>query len=315
MSASHEPGGARQLLGPHRGGDAGELVGADPQRHDDLLERGVAGALPEAVDTHLDLAGSGLDSGQRVGRGEPEVVVAVSREHVVAGDLLADVLDQGAEVPRDAVPDGVGDVQRGGAGLDRGPEHLEHEVERRPGRVLGAELHVVGVLPGAGHATAGLGQHLGLVHLQHVLHVLGARRDEHVDAGPGRVAQRVPAAVDVGELGPRQTADGRGVGGIADRPGDCLDGFEVSLAGDREPGLDVVDPGPGQLFCDLELLGDVERDARRLLSVTKGRVEHDEVPRVSAAGQLSLSLTLCLCHRMSSLSCSVFLLLCVSVAL
>ncbi len=45
---------------------------------------------------------------------------------------------------------------------------------------------------------------------------------------------------------------------IADGPGDRLHRFEVTLARDREAGLDVVDSGPGQLFGDLELLGDVE---------------------------------------------------------
>ena len=144
--AGHEPRGAGQLLGAHRGRDAGELIGTDPQRHDDFLERGVPGPLTEPVDAHLDLARPGLHPGEGVRRGQPEVVVAVGRQHVVTRDLFPDVLDEGPEVPWDAVPDGVGDVQRGGAGFDRGPEHLQHEVERRPGGVLGAELHVVGVL-------------------------------------------------------------------------------------------------------------------------------------------------------------------------
>ena len=48
--------------------------------HDDLLERRVAGALAEAVDRHLDLARAGLDRGQRVGRGQTQVVVAVDAD-------------------------------------------------------------------------------------------------------------------------------------------------------------------------------------------------------------------------------------------
>ena len=47
------------------------------------------------------------------------------------------------------------------------------------------------------------------VHLQHVLHVVGAGGDEHVDAGPLGVAQGVPAAVDVGQLGAGQAGDHR----------------------------------------------------------------------------------------------------------
>ena len=45
--------------------------------------------------------------------------------------------EQVAVVPGDAVADRVGDVQSGGAGLDGRCEHLEHEVERGTGGVLG----------------------------------------------------------------------------------------------------------------------------------------------------------------------------------
>ena len=55
--------------------------------------------------------------------------------------------------------------------------------------------------------------------------------------------------------------------------GDGLHRLEVALAGDREPGLDDVDPEARELLRDLELLADVERDARRLLAVPQGRVE------------------------------------------
>ena len=113
--AADQPAGAGQLLGAHAGLDARELVGPDLDGHDHLLQGGVAGPLAQAVHAHLDLAGAGLHAGQRVGRGQAQVVVAVDRRDVVALDLPADVLDQGAEVPRDAVADGVGDVQGGGA--------------------------------------------------------------------------------------------------------------------------------------------------------------------------------------------------------
>ena len=54
---------------------------------------------------------------------------------------------------------------------------------------------------------------------------------------------------------------------------DRLDGLEVALARDREPGLDHVDPEARELLGDLELLAHVERDAGRLLAVPQGRVE------------------------------------------
>ena len=77
---AHEPRRGGDLLGLDAAGELRELGRARPEGHDDLLERRVAGALAEAVDRHLDLARAGLDGGERVGRREPEVVVAVDAD-------------------------------------------------------------------------------------------------------------------------------------------------------------------------------------------------------------------------------------------
>ena len=77
------------------------------------------------------------------------------------------------------------------------------------------------------------------------------------------------AAVDVLEPGARQAGDDRAPHGLGDR----LDRVEVTVGRDREAGLDHVDPQPGELLRDLELLGDVEGDAGRLLAVSQCRVE------------------------------------------
>ena len=78
-----------------------------------------------------------------------------------------------------------------------------------------------------------------------------------------------PRAVDVLEAGARQPGDDR----AAHRLGDRLDRLEVAVGRDREAGLDHVDAEARELLGDLELLGDVERDAGRLLAVSQGRVE------------------------------------------
>src|SRR5581483_6617954 len=62
--AADEAARAGQLLRVHLRVEAVELVGADLQRHGDFLERGVAGALAEAVDADLHLAGAVLDAGE-----------------------------------------------------------------------------------------------------------------------------------------------------------------------------------------------------------------------------------------------------------
>ena len=79
-----------QLRGAHQErrvdvGVEGQHVGAGPDRHHDLLERGVAGALAEAVDRALDLPRPADDAAERVGDRQPEVVVAVGREDHLVG--------------------------------------------------------------------------------------------------------------------------------------------------------------------------------------------------------------------------------------
>ena len=72
--------------------------------HHDLLEGGVAGALPEAVDGRVHVGRAGLDAGERVGGRHAEVVVRV---HL---DVEAALLDE----ERDHVEgvEGVEDAER-----------------------------------------------------------------------------------------------------------------------------------------------------------------------------------------------------------
>ena len=81
--ARHEPRGPGDL--PRHGAGVQADVGlARVQQHHDLLERGVAGALADAVDRALDLARAGQQPGERVGHRQAQVVVAVDRQHDVA---------------------------------------------------------------------------------------------------------------------------------------------------------------------------------------------------------------------------------------
>jgi hypothetical protein len=61
--------------------------------------------------------------------------------------------------------------------------------------------------------------------------------------------------------------------GALDLAGDLLDRLEIARRSDRKAGLDYIDPESGQLLGDLDLLGGVQRDAGRLLSVPECRVE------------------------------------------
>src|SRR5262245_15267125 len=144
-----EPRGPEDLLRPHPGLDAEEVL-PRPQRHHDLLERGVAGPLADPVDGALDLAGAVHEGRQRVRHRLPEVVVAVHGHHDLLDpvDALANLADTLSPLLGDGVPDGVRDVDGPGAGVDDSREHVAHVVEVRARGVFRRELHVLAVTAG-----------------------------------------------------------------------------------------------------------------------------------------------------------------------
>src|SRR3984957_19885134 len=106
---------ARVNMGPER-----HHVVAHPHRHHRLFQRGIAGALADAVDGALDLAGAGAYAGERIRHRHAEVVVAMHREDGLVGirHPIAHHLDQRKIFLRHRVPDGVGNIDGGGTGLD-----------------------------------------------------------------------------------------------------------------------------------------------------------------------------------------------------
>src|SRR2546430_14337696 len=84
-----QPAGAIQLAGLDVTPERGHLR-PDVARHHDLLERGVAGALADAIHRAFHLPRPGGDGGERVGDGETQVVVTVrpERDALGPGDAL-----------------------------------------------------------------------------------------------------------------------------------------------------------------------------------------------------------------------------------
>ena len=241
------------------------------QRHDDLLERGVAGALADAVDRALDLPRAGLDPGQAVGHRHAQVVVAVR-----ADDRLADVADafperanHGRILGGRGIADGVGDVDGGRTGLDGRLDDFAEEIELGPGGVLGGKLDVGAVAPGPAHAGHGPLDDLRGGHAQLVLAVDGRGCQEDVDPRLLGVFHGLPGAVDVLVVAPRQAADGR----AGDLAGNGPDRLEIADRGDRETRLDDIDPQTREHPRHFELLDQIHARARRLLAVAQGRVE------------------------------------------
>ncbi len=287
---------AVDLLGDDVAIDLVHLM-AGVEGHGDLFQAGVAGPLADAVDRHLDLARAVLDAGQRVGRGQTQVVVAVARDdHVLAARrVLTDVADQLAVLLRHGVADGVGDVERGRAGLDGHGQHLVEEAGIAAAGVLGAELDVGAQSAGIAHHLAHPLHHLLRRHLELVLHVDGRSGQEGVDARAVGALDRLPGGVDVVVVGAGQAGDHRrrrGPAKLVDARltahglSDLAHRVQVARRGGREAGLDDVHTQAGQLAGDLQLLLDVQRRARRLLPIAQGGIKDQNNVAVGINGRV-----------------------------
>ena len=272
---AHQATGGVELLRVDVGVGA-EVVAAGAQRHDDLFEGAVAGALADAVDAALDLARADLDGGEAVGHGHAQVVVTVDGEaHRLAqfGRLLAQVVEQPRKLARRGVADGVRDVDGGRAGVDGRAHEVGEEVAVGARGVHRRELHVVHVGAGAPDRAHRHLHHLFAVLAQLIHQVVVGRRQEEVDAGMRSVLQRLGGAVDGGVAAVRQ----RRYDGLAYLARDALHRFEVALRADGEARLDDVHPQPLQMLGYLNFLLDGHGRAGRLLAVAERRVEDEHL--------------------------------------
>ena len=268
--ALDEPARLVELLCAHVGVELGE-VAARLDRHDHLFERGVAGALADPVDRALHLARAVEHASQRVRRRHPEVVVAVHGDAraIDVRHVLVQRGDQRAELLRDRVADGVGDVDRRRTLVDRCLEQLVDELRVGAGGVHRRELDVGAVPLGPGDGGARHLHHVLAVLAQLVRHVDLARGDEDVDPRRLRLRDRVPARLDVVRVRACEAGDHRALHLACDQ----RDRLEVARRGEREARLDDVHVEPRELLRDLELVLDREADACRLLAVAEGGVE------------------------------------------
>ena len=262
--------GCVQLGGADVGVDA-QRIGARAHGHDHFFQRAVAGALADAVDGALDLPRARLDGCETVGDGEAEVVVAVHREHR-ALNASHGALEHGdglGELRRQGIADGVGDIDRRGAGLDDLLDDFDEELRLGARGVLGGELDVLAERAGDADRLDRAAHHFGARELELVLAVDGAGGEEDVHPRPLGVAQGRPGALDVGAGGAGEPADG----GAAHLAGDGLHRLEVAGRGGGETGLDDVDAKGLERSRHFQFLGEVHARARRLLAVAQRGVE------------------------------------------
>mmetsp|Transcript_11203 Transcript_11203/g.28731 ORF Transcript_11203/g.28731 Transcript_11203/m.28731 type:complete len:415 (+) Transcript_11203:471-1715(+) len=231
--------------------------------HDDLLQRGVARALADAVDGALHLARAGHGAGEAVGGAQPEVVLAVRGYDgaVDAGRVGLDRGDEAAELVRQVPACGVGDVKCGGACLDDSAQDAVQKLGVAAPRVLRAELDV-GAAEAAqvAHSRDGVLHHLVRRHLELELHVDFRGGDEGVHARLGGALHRVPCALQVRELGAGEAADDGhvavGARLVAHLDRDLPHRLKVVGRRDGEARLDDVHAQARQAACYVQLLLD-----------------------------------------------------------
>ena len=261
---THQPGRLVDLPRVDAGRGLEEVL-AHLQRHDDLLERGVARPLADAVDGAFHLAGAVLDRRQRVRHGQAEVVVAVhaDRRPVDVPHMLRDALDEPAELLRNGESDGVRDVDRRRPCRDDGVQDLVQERRFGARGVLRRELHIARIALGVLHRPHGLLEDLLLGLVQFVLAVDRGRGQKHVDPLALGRRQCGGRRVDVRCQRARKGRDNRALHRLRDH----LDRLGIAGRGDRKPAFDDVHAQPGELLRNLQLLRWCQTGAGRLFAI------------------------------------------------
>ncbi len=223
-----------------------------------------------------------LQSGQRIGHGQPQVVVAVHAEDrlMAVGRMLDDVADQRAVLFRQSVAHRVGQVDGGGPGVDDGLGHAAQKVLVGARGVLGGKFHIRRIACGPFDGGHGHFQHGVGFFAQFVAHVQIRCGQEGVDARRFSPLDGLPAAIDVSGHGPAQARHAN----VAGLGGDGLHSLEISPAGHGKPRLHDVHAQDFQLTRHAQLFLKIHGRAGRLLSIPEGGIKeidaigHDDSP-------------------------------------
>ena len=252
-------------------------VSAHAHRHHDLFERGVSGALADAVHRALELLHARFHRRERVRDGEPEVVVAVGGECdlLELGAQFANVQEERRVLGGQHVADGVREVDRRRTGLHGGAADGGDERGIGAGRVLAGELDLVDARAGALDRGRRTRDDLVGAEAKLLLHVQRAGREEDVRSRARCVGECGRRGVDVRVARAAERGDSDLLHGACDRS----DALEVAGRRGCEAGLDHVDAEPLELLADLHLLVRPQRDSRRLLAVPKRGVENCDPAR------------------------------------
>jgi hypothetical protein len=241
------------------------------QDHDDLFQAGVARPLADAVDGAFHLPGPASDGRERVGDGQPQVVMAVDRDDGLA-DVRHPVL-QGrhhmAVLGGDGITHRIGHVDRGGATLDGRLDHAAEVVQVGTGCVLGRKFHVVAEAPGILDRFYRRRQGLFPALTKQVLEMDVGGGNKHVDTTALGGLEGLGAGVDILSHGAAEAGDD----GFFQALGNFLHGLKVTRRGRRKTRLDDVHAQLFQLDGDLHFFLGIQAGPGSLFPVPQGGIK------------------------------------------
>ena len=202
----------------------------------------------------------------------PEIVVAVGRDDdlVHARHARPEHRDEIEIFLRQRVADGIRNIDRRGAGLDRRFADPAEIIVLGACRIHRAPLDIVGVAARPRHRRNDALVDLILRQLQLMLAVKRRRSDECVDAAALGWLDRLAGPVDVVEVRTREPADDRLLGEL----GDLGHRLEIAFRRDRKSSFDNVDAHRVEKLGDLQLLLECHRGAGALLAVAQSCIEN-----------------------------------------
>ncbi len=188
--------------------------------------------------------------------------------------MLLQVADDIEILRRYGVADGIRNIDRGGTSLNHRLNNLGQKRQPGPGGVLGRELDVRRITDCPLDRSDSGFKHLLFTHLQLMLHMDVAGRDEGMNpATLTGVLQCLPSAVNVHVVSSRKSGDLWAL----NRLGNLLDRFKIAIRGDRKTGFHDIDIKPLQLVGDPYLFLDVHARAWRLLTITQSGIKNNDL--------------------------------------
>ncbi len=177
-----------------------KIVLARLHRHHDFFQCGVSGALTQAIDRALNLAGSANHhASQRVRHCHAEVVMAMHRPDRLIGirHAFAQRPQHAAVQLRHAIADRIGKINRCRSFRDHCLNDTAQKIHVRTATIFRAEFNIVSKLACEANCLLRLFEHLIRRHAQFFLHMQWRRRDECVNALAFRRRQRFSSARNI----------------------------------------------------------------------------------------------------------------------